>query len=264
MLTAAELNQRGGSGFVYRITAKPLGAELTVSTETDHLNVPAGGTAVLKLTRTGHKKPVTITASDVPPGWSVSPTILGTGQMQGVMTMTHTGDSASPLFVPSLQLRASSEDPVIHTPAVQKRYANWITIPESLSVTLAVATTDATPFRLTMKPERIEVAQKSEAKVEIIATRSEGTTEPITLSLQTVTVNKKAVPVLPANVTTKFEPIPKDGASGTVTFSGSDKAVPGEYTVVVLGTLKRGKQTFVVPAASIPLRIKPAQSDSAQ
>ncbi len=270
LLLASDLNQRGGPGFVYRIAFTSIVPKWNISLEADHLNVPTGGTAVLKVQRTGEKKPVTITVGNVPDGWSIPQTVLGSGQMEGVLTITHTENSASPSFVPAIQpissldgFKAGLNWVTVHS-AMQKRYTQWTTIPRSLPTSFAVATTDAAPFRLTIKPEQIEVAQKSEVKVEVTATRTEGTAEPITLSLQTVTVNKKAVPFLPANVTTTFEPIPQDGTTGTVTFSANDKAAPGEYTVVVLGTLKRGKETIVVPAASIPLHIKPAQPDPAK
>ncbi len=270
VLHAVDLNQRGGPGYVYRITVKQNPPAFAVSADSDHLNVPAGGTAVLNITRTGDKKPVTISAENVPEGWSVRPTVLGSGQMQAAMTITHTGDSASTSFVPSLSLRASQLDTpnsnhaVSVLSAVQKRYASWTTLPESLPTSFSLATAEAPLFQLTATPDVIEVAQKSQTKVEITATWADGTTEPITLSLQPVTVNKKSVPFLPANVTTKIVSIPKDGSAGTITFSATDKAVPGEYTVVVRGTLKRGKQTFVVPAASIPLHVKPAQPDPAK
>ena len=115
-----------------------------------------------------------------------------------------------------------------------------------------------------MKTDAIEVHQKSEAKIEVTAVRSTDTNEPIELSLQMIAINKKAVPFLPANVTAKFEPISKDETTGLVTFSANEKATPGDYTVVVLGTIKRGKQTIVVPAASILLKIRPAQPEMAK
>jgi hypothetical protein len=121
--------------------------------------------------------------------------------------------------------------------------------PQILAEDVELAAAPKPPFVLRTEPASITFGRFLSAKVKIIAERQEGFDEPIALA---VTPEKAAVPdgIAPA-----LKPIEKGQNEVEVVFSATDKAPLGEFTGVIVGTMKKGDANLVQPAGGIALKL---------
>ena len=89
VLEVADLNHRGGPRYAYHVEFFPSDAGFSLEASTDSLNIPAGGTAAVKVvaTRSRYIGPITVKAIDLPKGVTSIPTVIGPGQDSVVLTL---------------------------------------------------------------------------------------------------------------------------------------------------------------------------------
>jgi hypothetical protein len=100
-----DLHRRGGPGFAYRLTVRPVGRpDFSLSVDEETLNIPAGGTAVLrvKAVRDGYAGPITLLVPGLPEGVVIGGAVIPEGRTFALLTLTAPADarlSGRPLAV---------------------------------------------------------------------------------------------------------------------------------------------------------------------
>jgi hypothetical protein len=166
-------------------------------------------------------------AADAPAGQNFSVRVTGTAKI-GESDFVANADVAAPL--------KAAFNNMPHPPRILVE-----------DVELAVAPKPA--FTLRTEPATITFGKHLSTTVKIIAERQEGFTEPIVLAL---TPEKGAVPDGIAPALKQIEPGQNEVE---ITFSANDKAPLGEFTGVIVGTLKKGDASHVQPANGFGLKL---------
>lgn len=257
-LFVEDLHHRGGSPFAYRIEVAPTETGFALQATADALNVPAGGTAMVTVTsaRRGYNGPIEIVAIDLPAGFTSIPTVIGKGQNSVVLTVSATTDAASGKWaniriVGRAKVGAQDYESVASVEtALKTRFAAMLWPPRTLTGAVGLGVAPAAQITLKVETQSIVFGKSLTAKIKVTATRANGFNEAITLA---VTPAKNG---LPGNVTVGLKPIPKDKNEVEITVTATDKAALGEFTAVLIGTIKQGKVTVVQPLPGLRLKLQ--------
>ena len=81
-LEVTDLNRRGGPRYGYHVEFATADPGFSLAAESDSLNIPAGGTAIIavKAARSGYTGPIALAATNLPAGVTSVPTVIGPGQ----------------------------------------------------------------------------------------------------------------------------------------------------------------------------------------
>lgn len=257
-LAVQDLHRRGGSEFAYRITVEPFRPGFTLAASAETLNVPAGGTALVTVTavRQGYNGPIALNAADLPEGITATPTVLGPGQTTVALTLQSQPGTAVAGKIATVRIvgtaRIGDSDVVetaVTSEALKARFNGLPWSPRTLAETVAVALSPAPAFTLRAEPAELVFGKDLQAKVKLIAQRGEGQNEAITLA---ITPEK----TLPNGVTVAVNPIAKDQNEIELVFSANNQAALGEFTGVLVGTLKQGDVTTVQAAPGLKLKLQ--------
>jgi hypothetical protein len=269
-LEVRDLSHRGGPRFVYHVRAV---AETTIaaknkknalqvihgfslSAAADSVVIPASGTAAIPViaVRSGYGGTIALRAVGLPEGVRARPTWIGRGEDTAEITLQSTGDLPAGL-IHSIQIVGSPEhtDSTVvaaTTDAVRTQLGNMPYPPLSLCTDLALVAGPRPGFTLHTEPGEVVLTHGQPAKFKIVAERQNGFDEEIALA---VSPAKKS---LPPGVTAQLKPIAKGANSTEVTLTADGKAATNTATVVLFGTLKKGKQSFTEPTPGIGLSIE--------
>jgi len=258
-LAIEELHRRGGPEFGWWVEVVPsqTGFDLSVGGLT--VNVGAGSTANLTVNanRRGYNGPIQVAAVNLPDGVISQPTVIGPGMKAVELTLTSTTDSPLSRAVPvqvvgtgkegdrDLRVVATTDD------AMKASFAGIPWAPQNLGGQVALGVGPKPQIRLKSEVQEVTFGKQLSATVKVTAERAEGFNEAITLAV-TPEANKGG---LPGNVTADVKPIAKDQTEAVVTFTATDKAALGDYTVVITGTIKQDKTTVVQTVPGLTLRL---------
>jgi len=265
-LEVRDLNHRGGLRFGYHVEASPVENGFSLAAASDALNVPTGGTVavVVSAQRSGFGGPISVRAVDLPPGVVSVPTVIGPGEDHAVLSLRSTGNATAGRVYPirivgsarvdnrDFQASAGISD------ELRTEMAGMPYPPLALTEALALGIEPHPSFTLRTEPAEIVFGRNLSATVKVIAERQKGFDEEIALAVVTPeTAAKKAKQPLPAGIAAALKPIPKGASSVDITFSGETRAALGDFTAVLVGTLKKGNATITQPAPGIGLKLEP-------
>ena len=259
VLAVEELHGNGGPDYAYHIDVSPPVTGFSLAAA-NTLNVGAGSTALVEVdvVRAGYNGAIQIAAVDLPEGVTSHPTVAGPGQNKVVLTVTSTADAPLNRAVPvrivgtakigetDFQTTASTEN------AMKAAYAALPWGPQNLSEHVALGVGPKPQIRLRTEVAEVVFGQSLTGSLKVIVDRSEGFDEAVTLA---ITPDVKAGG-LPANVTAAVGPIPKDKNEVVITFTATDKAALGQFTVALNGTIKQGNTTVTQPAHGVILNLQ--------
>ena len=193
--------ERGGLGFVYRLTVVPVEPRFAVGLNDAQVSVPKGGTAAVgvSVTRQGYRGPITLRVTNAPPGLTVRPGSIAEGQTVGAFTVTAAPDSTfAPLFLDVIGEGRGPEGPITaraskviffgepmtppmrFTTDVIDGKPQYYEVPPYLRTRirtqpgLLIATTQAAPITLDAPIGPILVTQGHTATFKVTATRPKG------------------------------------------------------------------------------------------
>ncbi len=251
-------DRRGGGGFSYRVSvdATAVGFQLTAAAA--HLNIAAGGTAAVTVnaSRSGYNGPITIAAIGLPEGISSTPTVIGSGRTNAVLTLTADDKAPKGKIVPiKVAGTATIGDQQTRVDAnieatLKGIFGGLPWPPSTLSQEIAVAVAPPAVFSLRTSPQLVVLGPDLTATVKVTVVRHKDYKEAITLVLQ------PAKNGLPAGISAALKPIPAGKNEIEITFSANNKAALGDFTANVNAQLKKGKNTTTQPVPSIGLTLK--------
>ena len=255
-LVVTDLHGRGGSPFAYRIRVQPAAAGFSLAAAADALNVPAGGTAAVtvNVARQDYGGPIELAATDLPPGLTSVPTVIGPGVNSAVLAVTASPDAAPGQLAQCRVVgRAKPADREITATAVigdvLKAANNAMPWPP-LNLTTATAVATAPAVGVKLRPEAFEVVlgPNLSATAKILVERADGFDQPITFGPPDSLKGQ-----LPGGLTVAPAPTPEKANEIPVAVSANKDTPLGEYTVVLTGTHTKDKVAVQVPVA---LRLK--------
>jgi hypothetical protein len=268
ILEVADLNHRGGPRYAYHIEFTPSDAGFALEASADSLNIPAGGTTLVKVTATRARfiGPIAIKAVDLPKGVIYAPTVIGPGQDSVVLTL-HADSTAASSRVNPIRIigtarvrNADFQAVATITELLKTQMAGTPYPPESLTTAAACGIAPAAPFALRTEPAELVFGRNMSATVKVIAERQKGFDEEIALAV--VPSEKETTPpsppkhLLPPGVTAALKPIPKGATSVEIVVSADNQPPLAEFTTVLEGTLKKGNQTHTQPAPGVALKLE--------
>ncbi len=259
-----DLNKRGGNEFVYRIRAVPfepgfklLARQLDAQkTSIDKMDVPQGAAAMVLVrpVRVEYSGPIAISVEGLPAGLTVSPTVIGPGQADTVITV----QAAEGAAIGGAQVRIVGTAEINGKKVVEyadcseiliTALANFPWPPRNLTNKMALSVTEKPFFTLEVKldPAAPGLGRGTTLPITVTAKRADDFKDPITLAIQG----------LPANVDFGNKPIDKEQTQSQVTLTSKNNAPLGVHSIVITGTGKRGDQqiTVVAPALNLNLRM---------
>ena len=257
-LHVEDLYRRGGDPFAYRIEVKPTKPGFRLAASTDHLNIPAGGTAMLTVTssRTNYNGPIAVWLVDLPDGVTSMPTVIGTGLNGVVFTVQSARDAPTGGAMPARIIGTATiggEDFQANASitAALKVVGNGMPLPPPvLETAVAVGIAPTPAISLRAEPSVLIFGRDLSATVKVIAERQDGWDEEIALA---VTPEKNG---LPGGITAALKPIPRGAGEVEIVFSANDTAPMGEFTGVLTGTIKKDKATVTQAVPGIGLTLQ--------
>jgi hypothetical protein len=258
------LNKLGASDMVYRIRVAPfepgfklLARQLDAQKSSiDKMDVPQGAAAMLLVrpVRVEYGGPITLSVEGLPAGLTTSPTVIGLGQADTVITVNAT--EGATLGAASVRVVGTAEingkKVVEHADCSEILTAGLAGLPwppRNLTNKLALAVAEKPFFTLEAKldPGAPGLGRGTTLPVTVTAKRADDFKDPITLAVQG----------LPANVDFGNKPIDKEQNQSQITFTAKNNAPLGVHSIVITGTGKRGDQqiTVVAPAVNVDLRM---------
>ena len=258
ILALRDMHRRGGSPFAYRIAIAATQTGFTLAASADRLNIGAGGTAMVTVTskRKGYNGPIQVSTTDLPEGITSMPTVIGPGLNTVVLTVRSELNSATGKAIPvkivgKARIGDADFQAVASISGALKTAFNGLPYPPAaLAESVAVGVSPKPQIRLRTEPAQIVFGRDLKAKVKVIVDREKGFDEAVTLA---VTPAKGG---LPGGVTVAVKPIPKGQNEIEIEFAANNKAPMGEFTAVLTGTIKQGKQTVVQPVPGVGLSMR--------
>jgi hypothetical protein len=261
-LSIWELNKRGGSEFLFRIRAAPfepgfrlLARQLDAQkTSIDKMDVPQGAAAMVLVrpVRTEYAGPIALSVEGLPAGLTASPTVIGAGQADTVITVNAAeGAALGAAHVRIVGTADINGKKVVEyadcSEILSAGLANMPWPPRNLTNRLALSVAEKPFFTLEAKLDAPALGRGTALLITITAKRADDFKDPITLAIQG----------LPPNVDLGNKPIEKEQNQAQITLTSKNNAPLGVHSIVITGTGKRGDQqiTVVSPAVNLELRM---------
>jgi hypothetical protein len=199
--------------------------------------------------RVEYNGPIAISVEGLPAGLTASPTVIGAGQADTVITVNAVDGAA----LCGAQVRIVGTADVNGKKVVEYAdcsemltlaLANLPWPPRNLTDKLALSVTEKPFFTLEVKLDAPALGRGTTLPITITAKRADDFKDPITLAIQG----------LPANVDLGNKPIDNQVQ---ITLTSKNNAVLGTHSIVITGAGKRGDQqiTVVAPAVNLELRM---------
>lgn len=262
VLLVEELVKRGGPQYAYRIAVAPTPPPgFSIAATADALNIAAGGTASIPVTvtRTGYAGAIQVAAVDLPPGVVSSPTVIGPNLGGAILTVKSNPDAVQgkpfPIRIVGTAKVGAADVQSIATIDVAIKAANSAMpfSPEVLSRNVALAVGPAPQFTVRAEPAEAVFGQNLATSLKIIVTRQPTFDEDITLALVPFIAGQ---PPVPAGITPTVKPIPKGANEIDLAITGAANAPLGEFTGVLVATLKKGNDTHTQTVPGIILKVQ--------
>lgn len=257
-LIVEDLHRRGGPEFAYRIAVRPFEDKFQLSASADTLNIPQGGLAAITVTavRGSFAGPIHLSIADAPEGVAATPTVIGPGRVAATMTVQCAAGvpagKVHQLKIVGTSMLGATERKVFATlnDARKIAFSGLAWPPPSLSETVAIGVAPPALFALKTDAPEVIFGKDLSATVKVVATRGADFGEDIVLAVEPVKDG------LPAGITAAVKPIAKGTNEIAITFAATAAAPLGEFSVVLLGTGKKGSATAVQPIPTLKLNLK--------
>ena len=258
-LAVQDLHRQGGTQYAYRIVATPVQTGFTLSASADTLNVVAGGTSLITVTavRKGYAGTINVAAIDLPAGVTSSPTFIGPGRDNAVLTLQSAPEAAAgkislAKIVGTAKINNADFSSVASvSPALTTLFAGLPWPPQNLTNSFAVGVAPKMPISLTAEPAELVFGKDLTASVKIKVARQEKFDEAVTIALTPV-----APAGLPAGITAAVKPIAKGTNEIDIVFTANAQAPLGEFTVVLTGAINQNNVNTTQPTPGITLRLR--------
>lgn len=254
-----ELHRKGSAAHTYRIEARPTSPGFTLAASANTVNIGALSTAnvTVTATRANYAGPIQIAATGLPEGVTSVPTVMGPGVNTVVLTVRSTAEAATNKALPINIVgtaKIGDKDVAVNAEtngALRAAFANVQWAPQNLTndVVLAVGKKPAVRFRI--EPAEVTFGQNLQATAKLIVDRDQGFDEVINFA----TTPEAAKGGLPANVTADIKPIAKGTNEIEIVFKATDKAALGDFTAVLIGTIKQGNNTVAETVPGVTLKL---------
>lgn len=258
-LAVQDLYRQGGPQYAYRIVATPVEAGFELSASADTLNVVAGGTTMITINavRKNYAGTINLSAIDLPAGVTSSPTFIGPGRVNAVMTLRSTPEAAAGKIALAKivgtakigEIQVNSIASV--SPALTTLFAGLPWPPQNLTNSFAVSVAPKLPISLTVEPAELVFGKDLTATAKIKVAREDKFDEAITIA-----VTPAAPAGLPPGITAAVMPIAKGTNEIDVVFTANAQAPLGEFTVVLTGAINQNKINTTQPTPGITLRLR--------
>ncbi|WP_165231102.1 COG1470 family protein [Aquisphaera insulae] len=255
VLSLRDLNNRGGTGFPYRIVVTPISPTFEIQPTVDQISVPAGGTAAVEvaIVRKGYAGPIGLDIADLPAGLTVRPGTIAAGQDRGAFSISAESKREIAPVVLRLIGRRQGPDGPVEVPAARPIVFSRLGItPTCATVQHGLPAAPALPSPVTFDAPLgpIELPQGQSASISIRAVR--GADAAAALSVASLP--------LPAGVSMAPASLPGKADQATVTLSAGIDAPIGPSSIVLeaKGTFKRGEQSMAIPAVTLNV-VRPAE-----
>jgi hypothetical protein len=260
-LVAWDLSRRGGADYVYRVRVTPfepgfrlLARQLDQNkTAIDKMDVPRGAAALLLVrpVRIEYGGPIALSIDGLGAGLTASPTTIGTGQADTIMTV-HATEGASlgaarVRVVGTAEINGQKRTAYADvSEALSAALNNLPFPPANLNHELALCVAEKPFFTLEVKPDGPALGRATALTIAVSAKRAADFKDPITLALQGV----------PANVDVAAPAIDKEKNEAKITLTAKNNAVLGVHSIAVTGTGKLGNAQITVAAPAINLDLR--------
>ena len=193
-----------------------------------------------------------LSVEGLPPGLSVSQTVIGPGQTDTVITVQ--AAEGAPLAGAQIRIVGTADingrkvaEYADASEVLVTALNNLIWPPQNLTQRLALAVAEKPFFTLDAKLDAPALGRGTALPITITAKRADDFKDPITLAIQG----------LPPNIDLGNTPIDKEKNDTKLTLTAKNNAPLGMHSIVITGTGKRGDQqiTVVAPAINLDLRM---------
>ncbi len=248
----------GGSQYAYRVVVRPTQVGFTLTASADRVNIPVGGTASVTVApdRQGYQGPITVAAFGLPKGITNTPTVIGSGRPNVIMTLIAAADAPTGKVFP-IQITGTAkigdsdfQANATLSGALKAVFSGLPWPPQTLSRAVAVAVGPKPEFSLRIEPQQIVFGRDLKAIIKVIATRDKDYDEQITLAVT------PAHNGLPGGISAALKPIPKGENEINIVFSANNKAPLGDFTANLTGTLEQGKEKISQPVPGIGMKLQ--------
>jgi hypothetical protein len=257
-LAAQDLYRQGGSAYAYRIVASPVQPGFQLSATADTLNVVADGTSMVTVTvaRKNYAGPIQIAATDLPPGITSHPTVIGPGRDNAVLTLRAAADApagkiAAARIVGTAKIGEADRTEIASiSPALTTLFAGLPWPPQNVSESFAVSVAPKQPISLRAEPAELVFGKDLSAKLKVIVARDEKFDAQINIAVS------PAQNGLPPGITAAVKPIAAKTNEIEIVFSANAQAPLGEFTAVLTGAINQNNVNTTQPTPGITLRLR--------
>ncbi|MEZ6048825.1 MAG: hypothetical protein R3C11_25245 [Planctomycetaceae bacterium] len=223
------------------------------------LNVPQTGTVAVqvKAERYNYAGPIEISAVDLPEGLTANRTVMGPGKNEVMLTLSGTAETARGNIntIKVIGMVKQGDQELIETATVTSAWKtelnNMTTLSDQYEDSLVLGVGPALPYRIRFETNEIVLGPKLSIGSKIIVERNEGFNEAITLAVNPP-ADKQG---LPANITAAVSPVEQDKNEVGITFTATDKAALGEFTIALSATLTKEKQAYSQSLPGVTLKL---------
>ena len=244
----------GGQEYAYRLRIGPPQPGFDLFATPDHLRIGQGGTAAVMVEavrRDGFTGDIEISVRDLPEGCSVSAAAIPAGQDQDRLTITASADVPMQILSPTIAGQATIEDKTLvrqaaPAEALMQAFSSIHLVP-SRELLLMVTS----PVLVQLVPDLqagqgLEIPQGGTTEVVVKAVRQQSAKGQIALSPD----------VPPKGLTVKRAAIAPDQDRATVAVTAGPQVPVGfRQNLILVGTLRLGKQTIKAFVPAIPVRV---------
>lgn len=254
VLRIRDMEAAGGEEYAYRLVIAPPKPDFFLYTMPDNPRTGKGETAVITvkaIRQDGFGGEVNLAVQDLPPGFAASDAVIPAGQDEAKLTITAAPDAPLGPVAPSIVGTAAPIKDAVARKTVGAEnvmqafsYHHTVFTQEFL---LAVIEPAGFALSVALAPKQVlEVKPGAEVPITVKAIRRQPAKGPIELSALSP----------PAGITIKPATIPADKDETQVVLVIPKQAPVGLRTNILLaGTLKTDKETFVRNAPAIPIQI---------
>lgn len=259
-LEVTELLGRGGPEFGYRLEVEPYAPGFALQASTESVTIPAGGVVpvTVQATRLDYGGAIDLEAVGLPQGVTSVATRIGPGINSAVLTLQAAKDAPQAnLSIVRIVGKAKIGDRDVQSVAglgnaLKAKWSGVKVVPPFAAEEIALAVAPASKLSLRVEPAEVVFGPELKAKVKIIAERGEGIDEAITLATE------PAKDAVPGTITIAPKPIEKGKNEVEIELTGGEKAPLGPFTLVFLGTHKKGNDTTTAHTPGVGLKLEGA------
>jgi len=244
----------GGREYSYRLRIGPPQPGFDLFATPDHLRIGQGGTVAVMVEavrRDGFAGDIGLSVRDLPAGCSVSAAAIPAGQDQARLTITASPDVPMQILSPTVVGQATVEDKTLirqATPAeeLMQAFSTTHLVPSRELLLMVTSPVLVQLIADLQAGQGVEIPQGGSVEVGVKALRKEAAKGPIVVAADSP----------PKGISVRRTTIAQDQDQAKVTITaGPQVAVGFQQNLILIGTLRLGKQTVKAVVPAIPIRV---------